>query len=487
MLFGVAAILVTSVALSGATGASAMPESSAAVNSPLTRSAPAALPAATSHPYVLPASETTGYVYLGGTSPVDSASALFAPVRGLRPASGSVNIELLPRLGGRALLDQLSLLQATDIAAFVSANPESVAQLLVNPPSAKSVAGWWSLASESSRDAFLAGAPELAGNLDGLPMALRDEANRVVLSESIAEAERTMPDLGRAKQVDAAQRLHMLGEIRKSLVTRAGQPARHLLQLDTVWPGRAAVVIGDLETADYVSYFVPGMFFSTDRLIVEWAVIAEDLYTEQAEWVANLGRTDASLRGKSVATVAWIGYETPGILDIASLDLAREGAKSISSAVDGVKATRPGDGPYLTLLTHSYGSTATLMALADGAMEVDALVLIGSPGSAAQSVDDIRMPSDRVFVGEAAWDPVTNSAFFGSDPGAPSFGAQTMSVAGGIDPITGRALATATGHLGYFDIGTEAMRNMSLVGLDRGDLVTGVDKATRGTLLAGGR
>ena len=487
MLFGVAAILVTSVALGGATGASVAPSINVAANSILTRSTPASVSSSMSHPYVLPTSESTGYAYLGSTSRADPASAFFAPARGLRAGPGAVNVELLPRLGGRALLDQLSLLQATDIAAFVSANPDSVAKLLVSPPSAKSVAGWWALASNASRDAFLAGAPELAGNLDGLPMALRDEANRAVLSASIAEAERTLPDLGRAKQVDAAQRLHMLGEIRASLVTRVGQPNRHLLQLDTVWPGRAAVVIGDLETADYVSYFVPGMFFSTDRLIVEWAVIAEDLYREQTGWVRELGRSDASLSGASVATVAWIGYETPGILDIASLDLARQGAKSISSAVDGVKATRPGDDPYLTLLTHSYGSTATLMALADGAMEVDALVLIGSPGSTAQSVDDIRMPSERVFVGEAAWDPVTNSAFFGSDPGAPSFGAQSMSVAGGTDPITGRALAAATGHLGYFDIGTEAMRNMSLVGLDRGDLVTGADKAGRGTLLAGGR
>ena len=486
MLFGVAAILVTSVALSGATGALPV-HASPAASSPLARSASSSLPTATSHPYVLPTSGMSGPIYLGSTSPAGSPSAHFAPMQGLRATPGSVNIELLPRLGGRALLDQLSLLQTTDIAAFVSANPESVAQLLVSPPSAKSVAGWWALASDSSRDAFLDGAPELAGNLDGLPMALRDEANRVVLSESIAQAERTMPDLGRAKRVDAAQRLHMLGEIRTSLITRVGQPDRHLLQLDTTWPGRAAVVIGDLETADYVSYFVPGMFFSTDRLIVEWAVIAEDLYKEQTAWVRRLGRTDAALLGTSVATVAWIGYETPGILDIASLDLAREGAKSISSAVDGIWATRPGDGPYLTLLTHSYGSTATLMALADGAMEVDALVLIGSPGSAAQSVDDIRMTSDRVFVGEAAWDPVTNSAFFGSDPGAPSFGAQTMSVAGGIDPMTGRMLAAATGHLGYFDIGTEAMRNMSLVGLDRGDLVTGADEAARGTLRAGGR
>ena len=171
-------------------------------------------------------------------------------------------------------------------------------------------------------------------------------------------------------------------------------------------------------------------------------------------------------------------------MDITSLDLAKEGAKFISSSVSGVQATRSGNQPYVTLATHSYGSTATLIALEDGAVDADALVIIGSPGSSAQSVDDLGMPSDKVFVGEAAWDPVVNSAFFGSDPGSESFGAKHMSVDGGTDPETGNELAASSGHLGYFDAGTEAMRNMALVGLDRGDLVTD-DSEQAGSILAG--
>jgi pimeloyl-ACP methyl ester carboxylesterase len=218
---------------------------------------------------------------------------------------------------------------------------------------------------------------------------------------------------------------------------------------------------------------VPGMFFTVDNQMVDWTVITQDLYDEQLGWVNRLGRSDAALRGADIAAVAWIGYQTPGIMEIASLDLAREGAASISSSVHGLQATRTGDEPQVSLMTHSYGSTATLMALQEGAMDVDSLVIIGSPGAAAQSVDDIGMPASRVFVGEAAWDPVVNSAFFGSDPGAASFGATAMQVSGTTDPVTGRKLTGASGHLGYFDAGTEAMRNMALVGLDRGDLVTG--------------
>ena len=108
-----------------------------------------------------------------------------------------------------------------------------------------------------------------------------------------------------------------------------------MLTLDTTWPGRAAIAIGDLETAEYVSYFVPGMWFSTDRLIVEWTVIAEDLYTEQTRWAREIGRDDPALRGASVATIAWIGYETPGVVDVGSLDLARTGATALAGAVGG--------------------------------------------------------------------------------------------------------------------------------------------------------
>ena len=53
-----------------------------------------------------------------------------------------------------------------------------------------------------------------------------------------------------------------------------------------------------------------------------------------------------------------------------------------------------------------------------------------------------------MYVGEAAWDPVVNTAFYGSDPGAASYGAHPMSVDGGIDPITHRGSVPPTGTTG---------------------------------------
>ncbi len=111
-------------------------------------------------------------------------------------------------------------------------------------------------------------------------------------------------------------------------------------------------------------------------------------------------------------------------------------------------------------------------------MKVDALALMGSPGSDAQSVKQLGVRGGNVFVGEAPMDPIVNSAFFGSDPGSPSYGAKPMGVGGAVDPITHRTLAGSSGHNEYFTAGTECMRNLALIGIDRGDLVLGAGSST---------
>ncbi len=235
---------------------------------------------------------------------------------------------------------------------------------------------------------------------------------------------------------------------------------------------QAQVVVGDLATADYVSYLVPGMFFTVQGQMYDWTVIAQDLQAQQTAWLATLSGRDPTLSGKTAATVAWIGYATPGVLDIASLDRAKIGAKFLGNAIQGIRAVRSASQPFVSLVTHSYGSTAAMMALANGGMTVDALAIIGSPGSAAQSAASLAVKNGNVFVGEAAWDPIVNTAFYGSDPGSRSFGARKLDVAAATDPITGKSLAAAVGHLGYFDTGTTAMRNLALIGLDQGALVS---------------
>jgi hypothetical protein len=264
----------------------------------------------------------------------------------------------------------------------------------------------------------------------------------------------------------------MLHQVELAIEPTTGQPVRTIVSLDTAWPGRAAIVIGNLRTADYVSYLVPGMFFTVEGQVVDWAETAVDLYREQEGWLERLGQSDDRLRNKSVATVAWMGYQTPSLFTVGSEDLADDGALYLDSAMDALYNERGANRPYVSLLAHSYGSTAAMKALATGNFSVNSFTMVGSPENEAQSVDDLHVRGGNVFVGEASWDPVVGTGFFGSDPGAPSYGAHRMSVAGGTDLITDAQLTASVGHNEYFAPGSESLRNMALIGIDRGSLVS---------------
>ncbi len=390
----------------------------------------------------------------------------------------TVNPATLRTLTGTSLLTQLATLPESSLTRFVAANPDTIHKLLVSPPAAVSVSSWWTELGAAGQARFAKTTPELVGNLDGVPYTVRDTVNREYLATAITTAKASLATgIGRAKLVSEKHHLEILEQIARTLKTSKKEPVRQLLTFDPTGNARAAVSVGDVETADYVTYLVPGMFFTVEGQVYDWTTIAQDLHSEQDAWLKTLAKTDPSYQVKTAATVAWIGYSTPGVLDITSLKEADEGANLLGSAVHGVQAVRSASGagsgmPYITVVAHSYGSTAAMIELAKGDVTVNALALIGSPGAAAQTASSLSVSHDNVFVGEAAWDPVVNTAFYGSDPGASSFGAKTMDVAATTDPITGKKLAASIGHLGYFDAGTTAMRNLALIGLGQGRLVT---------------
>lgn len=380
---------------------------------------------------------------------------------------------LLPQLAGQALLEQLALLDRHALVDFATSNPDVVRQLLLEPPSASQTEQWWHDLPSEARGNLTHSAPEIVGNLPGIPFSARDVANRQFLAQTVATLEEQIDSaMGRGAKTEVDARLSMLHQVEQSLEAGAAEPRRSIISLDTVWPGRAAVVIGNLSTADYVSYLIPGMFFTIEGQVDDWADTAAELYAEQREWLKFLGKTDADSTNKSVATVAWMGYETPNLFNVGSEALADEGALYLNSAMDSLYTERGDNRPFVSLLAHSYGSTAAMKALATGNFDVDAFAVVGSPGSSAQSVDELHVRNRNVFVGEASWDPVIGTAFFGSNPGAPSYGAHRMSVAGGTDLITSDQLSPSFGHNEYFAPGSESLRNMALIGIDKGALVS---------------
>jgi pimeloyl-ACP methyl ester carboxylesterase len=211
------------------------------------------------------------------------------------------------------------------------------------------------------------------------------------------------------------------------------------------------------------------MFFGVDAQIEAWAATAQTLVDDQKRWLRQLHPTSHA----TVAAVAWIGYTTPSLVNVASMELAREGQSSLTSSLQGLRASRGDDQPYLTVLAHSYGSTAALLSLAEDDVSVDALAVVGSPGSPARSVDELHVGS--VWVGAADWDPIPASGVFGSQPASRSYGAQLFSVAAATDPLTGKTLGGALTHNDYFAPGSMSLRNLALIGLGEGEWVVGPD------------
>ena len=391
------------------------------------------------------------------------SSAAFGAAMKLTP----VDITLLPKLGGRALLDQLSILPADTLGQYVKDHPGVIADVLSRPIAVVDVAQWWGSASQAVRQKLTRQTPELIGNLEGIPFAVRDAANRAYLGNEIAKLEAQLrTGVGRGMNVEVTNHLHMLTQIRAALTPDDDTTSRTLVSLNTTAPGRAAIAIGDLTTADYVSYLIPGMLFTIDGQIDYWADTATTLYQDQLAWLSRLGDSSST-----VATIAWVGYQTPHLLNVGSLTLAEQGADYLTRSIEGLQGVRGSHQPYLSVVAHSYGSTAVMMALQHADFQIDALAVVGSPGSSAQSVSALAVRGGNVYVGEADGDPVANTAFYGSDPGAPAYGAHRMGVSGGIDAVTGQPLSPSIWHIGYFERGSESMRNFALIGINAGGLV----------------
>ncbi|WP_426623797.1 alpha/beta hydrolase [Leifsonia sp. McL0607] len=449
MLVGFAAASIVTSVVTGLAGAFIMPAESAHA-----AGAPAAAPSSIGHDSI-------------GQRSIGSASIGDAPTSsGPGGASG-------PRESAAAVFSSIQAVDPAALPGFLSAHTADLDRLLVDPPAAADVSQLWKLLDPARQSELVKVAPHVVGNLEGVPYGIRGKANRLDLERTISSAEaRLRTGRGKAARVVLKRQLTMLGNVKTALAKKDGV-SRTLVALDPSDDAKAAIVVGDLRTARYVSVLVPGMYMAAGEQIVGWSEVAQNLYDQQTGFLTRLGGTGTTKRTPGAAVVAWIGYQTPVLTNIGGRDLAQQGADSLERTLIGIQSLRASNPPYLSVLAHSYGSTAALLALERGTVTVDALALMGSPGSDAQSVNALGVRGGNVFVGEAAMDPIVNSAFFGSDPGSPSYGAKRMGVGGAVDPITHRALAGSSGHNEYFTAGTECMRNLALIGIDRGDLVLG--------------
>ncbi|MGH3914681.1 MAG: alpha/beta hydrolase [Pseudonocardiaceae bacterium] len=346
------------------------------------------------------------------------------------------------------------------------------------------VASWWAALSESERAILTASRPDLLGNLGGIPAQVRDEANRAQLPEQRAALQDQATQLQAAAYGDDRAAAAQLGQVHDKLRAldaiddTLARGDRQLLLLDTSGQRvKAAVAIGNVDTADHVAVFTPG-FTST----VEGSLAGYDDQMRQLQRQAeNESRSFGD--GGSVAAVTWIGYEAPQWGEIADPgrsvlgeSQARTGGAALGGFLDGIDAAHPDD-PHLTAIGHSYGSTTTGHAVQQTG-GVDDVIFFGSPGIGTSDIRDLHVAEGHAYVVEARNDPVADLGRFGDDPNQLD-GLTDLSSSAARTP-DGRELTEVTGHSNYLAPDSTSQHNMSVVVAGVGDRAIDGENTGRG-------
>lgn len=328
---------------------------------------------------------------------------------------------------------------------------------------------WWKTLSDAERSQLLRAHPRIIGNVEGLPYADRDAANRMAVSMMLADPTISAGDRNALVEIQRA-----LDEASKR------QEVAQLLLLD--FPDgadpRGAISYGDLDTSDYVGVLVPGMDNTVANGMVNLSTGAYNLYREQQQVLRFQGSDE------TVAVIAWMGYQTSGAvpnLSVLGERRAQEGSPHLVSALDGLHVTL-GHDPRVTVFAHSYGSRTATYALSEGG-SADAVVLFGSPGIAepVTTVADLNVPAGEVWVSRAQKDGIAPLGLFGSgdlDAMGPTFGAEHFSSDGssGREDVDDHGLLLSQdsngASQGYLDPGTDSLHNMALIGLGQVEKVT---------------
>ena len=327
--------------------------------------------------------------------------------------------------------------------------------MLDSDPGPDEVVEWWASLSEGDRARLLDERSEDLGNLDGLPPAVRYEANRRRVEVEIDQARAEVDELqgevdGRGRwdrfedwlgDVNPASEsdTERLAWLRDRLATLEGlvDDGRQIWVFDPAGDGRVAEVLGDLEEADTVAVVVPG--------------ITNDIanYDGLRGNAANLQRHAEEIDpGRTHATIAWLGYDTPDDLPgAASSGPADTGAEDLVG--DAIEVDRVNGSARRTIVGHSYGSVVTGHAMTDG-IDIDAVAVVGSPGMGPDDRDDLGSPAVELFAGRHQRDVVPYAPAHGEDPSADGYGATVFAT-------------EVTGHSSYFDRGSVSLDNLTRI------------------------
>jgi pimeloyl-ACP methyl ester carboxylesterase len=242
----------------------------------------------------------------------------------------------------------------------------------------------------------------------------------------------------------------------------------NVLLFDPRGDGRIATVVGDLSRARHVAVLVPGILNTLNSFTGEDGRVLD----QEAATLADCG----------VATVDWLGYDTPGLFDAGANTGAHEGAPALKRLVDSIRERTQRQTIHVTVVGHSYGSFVLGKALSRYGLHVDDAVAIGSPGmgEGVTNICGLGSGFERLWTAKAAGDFVPSLPTHGSDPNTPGFGATRFDtgVLGGawswarfIDPIT-ELWGGVEIHTSYYTKGSLAVKNIARIVAGRFDQVT---------------
>lgn len=376
----------------------------------------------------------------------------------------------------------VSKLQSADTVAegrSIAAAAPSPAALRRSALAAKThgpaaVLRWWKSLDRDERELLKTAYPGLIGAMNGIPIIDRHETNLSNLQRMKAELREAAKHGGLT--ADEQRMLKNIRGVETGLRSKSGPNASPFLMLfDPAaegGDGHAAIAFGNPETADHVTVNVPGV----NNDMAGFGPFARIAATVQAI---------AARRGAgSVASIAWLGYDTPTGSDIGNMTSeteASKGAKSLTDFVRGLQATHRGDPVHMTVIGHSYGST-TVAKAGSGGMRVDDIVLVGSPGAGSGNTHASDLHArHQVHVGSSDDDFVSRlgnrgSLGLGNDPAHMSFGARRFAVEDSGD-FSWSPVGLKEGldnHTGYFTPKSSSFESIVKISVGQSSSVTQV-------------
>lgn len=268
----------------------------------------------------------------------------------------------------------------------------------------------WNALGPDERARLLASAPLTIGNLDGIPLLDRVEANRTSLSREIALREEAID--GMRAQLDdaeawAAKHPRTADEERTALLARIAleqrtlDAFRELLDQRITWYDEAGVahtdhgarvVVFDPAHSAIATYH--GAVDLETRDVAGWlhnmAVLVPGTGTQIDDFSDGRGSDLARAAGRDTGLFVWAGGPFPQGGEAVNAAFSRDLAPKLHSFVDGI--AMPQDAT-VTIIGHSYGSAIVGLAEASG-LPADRVLYVAGAGIGLGNTGVAEFPGD---------------------------------------------------------------------------------------------